>query len=192
MTSGPPRGRGVPGSRPRERLLAAATRLFLEEGIRAVGVARVVEEAGVAPMTLYRHFGGKDGLVAAALEQWSGESVGWLADQVDRCGDGPEARFAALWSALEQRLAAGSGSLIMTVAIELRRAPEHPAWKAVAEHRMAVRRLLEDLVKPLDVPDPPALAARLQLLVEGAEAVAAAGGPVGALELGALADAARR
>jgi AcrR family transcriptional regulator len=142
-------------------------------------------------MTLYRHFGGKDGLVAAALEQWSAESVGWLADQVDRCGDDSEARFAALWSALEQRLAAGSGSLTMTAAIELRRAPRHPAWKAVAEHRMAVRQLLEDLVKPLGVADPPAVAARLQLLVEGAEAVAAAGGPVGALDLRALADAAR-
>jgi AcrR family transcriptional regulator len=193
MTRGPSRGSRVPGSRPRERLLAVATRRFLEEGIRAVGVARIVEEAGVALMTLYRHFGDKDGLVAAALEQWSAESIGWLADQVDRCGDDPEARFAGLWTALERRLAAGpGGSLTMTAAIELRRAPRHPAWKAVAQHRMAVRQLLEDLVKPLDVRDPPALAARLQLLLEGAEAVAAAGGPVDALDLRALADAARR
>jgi hypothetical protein len=57
---------------------------------------------------------------------------------------------------------------------------EHPAWKAIVEHRMAMRQLLEELVKPLDVTDPPAVAARRQLLVEGAEAVAVAGGPVGA------------
>jgi AcrR family transcriptional regulator len=62
--------------RPRERLLGVAIRLFLEEGIRAVGVHRIVDEAGVAPMTLYRHFGGKEGLVVAALEQWSAESIG--------------------------------------------------------------------------------------------------------------------
>lgn len=54
--------------RPRERILAVATRLFLEEGIQAVGVARIVEEAQVAPMTLYRQFGGKDGVVVAVLE----------------------------------------------------------------------------------------------------------------------------
>ena len=129
----------------------------------------------------------------AALEQWSAESIGWLADQVDRCDDDPEARFAGMWTALERRLGPGAGgSPIMLAAIELRRAPGHPAWKAIADHRMAVRQLLEDLVKPLDVPDPPALVARLQVLVEGAEALAAAGEPAGALDLPALAAAARR
>jgi AcrR family transcriptional regulator len=176
--------------RPRERILATAIRLFLEEGIGAVGVHRIVDEAGVAPMTLYRHFGGKDGVVVAALEQWSAGSVGWLADQVDRCEDEPEARFAALWTALERRLSAeASGSLVVVAAVELRRAPGHPAWKAITEHRMAVRQLLEDLVKPLDVADPPAVAVRLQSLAEAAEAAAVAGQPAGAVDLGTLAGA---
>jgi AcrR family transcriptional regulator len=184
---GPMRGR------PRDRILAVATRLFLQEGIQAVGVARIVEQAGVAPMTLYRHFGAKDGLVVAVLEQWSVEWIGWLVDQVDRCGDDPGARLAGLSAALEQGLRPRehAGSLAVLAAIELRREPEHPAWKAIVEHRMAMRQLLEELVKPLDVTDPPAVAARLQLLVEGAEAVAVAGGPVGAPDLRALSEAAR-
>ena len=52
-------------TRPRERILDAATRLFAEEGINATAVDRIIAEADVAPMTLYRHFGGKDALVAA-------------------------------------------------------------------------------------------------------------------------------
>jgi AcrR family transcriptional regulator len=176
--------------RPRERIVATAIRLFLEEGIGAVGVHRIVDEAGVALMTLYRHFGGKDGVVVAALEQWSAGSVGWLADQVDRCGDDPEARFAGLWTALERRLSAeADGSLVVVAAVEFRRAPGHPAWKAITEHRMAVRQLLEDLVKPLDVADPPAIAVRLQSLAEAAEVAAVAGQRPGTLDLGALADA---
>jgi AcrR family transcriptional regulator len=180
--------------RPRERVLATAIRLFLEEGIRAVGVHRIVDEAGVALMTLYRHFGDKDGLVVAALEEWSAGSVGWLADAVDRCGDDPEARFAGLWAALERRLGAeaGGGSLVMVAGVEFRGMPDHPVWKVIAEHRMAVRHLLEDLVKPLDVADPLATAARLQLLVEGAEAATISGQPAGALDLGARADAVLR
>jgi AcrR family transcriptional regulator len=182
---------GGPALRPRERILAAAIRLFLEEGIGAVGVHRIVDEAGVALMTLYRHFGGKDGVVVAALEQWSAGSVGWLADQVDRCGDDPEARFAGLWTALERRLSAeaGGGSLVVIAAVELRRVPGHPAWKAIAEHRKAVGQLLEDLVKPLDVADPPAVAVRLESLAEAAEAAAVAGQRAGALDLGTLAGA---
>jgi AcrR family transcriptional regulator len=182
---------GGPALRPRERILAVAIRLFLEEGIGAVGVHRIVDEAGVALMTLYRHFEGKDGVVVAALEQWSAGSVGWLADEVDRCGDDPEARFAGLWTALERRLSAeaGGGSLVVIAAVGLRRAPGHPAWKAIAEHRMAVGQRLEDLVKPLDVADPPAVAVRLQSLAEAAEAAAVAGQRAGVLDLGTLAGA---
>ena len=55
----------------------------------------------MAQMTLYRHFGGKDGVVAAAVEQWSAWRLGWLKDRLDGCGDDPEARFAVLWEALE-------------------------------------------------------------------------------------------
>jgi AcrR family transcriptional regulator len=190
MTSG---GGSEGALRPRERVLAVAVRLFLEEGIRAVGVHRIVGEAGVALMTLYRHFGGKDGLIVAALEQWSAESIGWLVDQVDQCGDDPQARFAGLWSALERHLTAeDGGSLVVIAAIELRRSRGHLAWKAIAEHRLAMRQLLEDLVKPLNVADPPAVATRLQRLVEGAEAMAMAGEPDGARDLLGLAATIRR
>lgn len=52
----------------RARLIDAATRLFYEEGIHAVGVDRVIEEAAVTRATLYKQFGGKENLVLAYLE----------------------------------------------------------------------------------------------------------------------------
>ena len=60
---------------PHDRLLDTATKLFQHNGIQAVGINRILAEADVALMTLYRHFGGKDQLVAATLEQWS---IQWL------------------------------------------------------------------------------------------------------------------
>ena len=53
----------------RERLLAAASQLFYEEGVHTVGVDRIVERAGVAKATLYTLFGSKDGLVRAYLTE---------------------------------------------------------------------------------------------------------------------------
>ncbi|HEV8373688.1 MAG TPA: helix-turn-helix domain-containing protein, partial [Actinomycetota bacterium] len=44
-------------ARPRERILTTATELFRQEGIAAVGVNRIIADAEVAPMTLYRQFG---------------------------------------------------------------------------------------------------------------------------------------
>lgn len=51
----------------RIRLIDSATRLFYEEGIHAVGVDRIIDEAGVTRATLYKQFGGKENLVLAYL-----------------------------------------------------------------------------------------------------------------------------
>jgi len=53
----------------RERLLDAADRLFYQEGVRAVGVDRLLAEADAAKASLYAHYGCKDKLVAAYVER---------------------------------------------------------------------------------------------------------------------------
>ena len=53
---------------PRERLLASATNLFTTEGIRVIGIDRVLREADVAKASLYSLFGSKDALVIAYLQ----------------------------------------------------------------------------------------------------------------------------
>jgi AcrR family transcriptional regulator len=53
---------------PRERVLATAAHLFYAEGIRSVGVDRIVAEAGVTLATFYRHFASKEHLVLAYVD----------------------------------------------------------------------------------------------------------------------------
>lgn len=185
--------------KPRDRILDAATRLFSQKGIEVVGVNPVIDEADVAPMTLYRQFVSKDRLVAAALEQWSANWLHMLNERIDRAGDDPRRRFDALWDALEDWFASDGfrGSFVTNAAIELRSKPDHPAHKVILAHRMAVHHLLEDLAKLAGAADPENLATQLQVLVDGAITVAAAdrrpgvAAEVRALATTALAAAAR-
>jgi AcrR family transcriptional regulator len=161
-------------SRARERILDAATRLFREEGIHATSVDRVIAEADVAPMTVYRHFAGKDELAAATLERWSEQWLGWLRSEAARGGDDPRARLEGLWDALEKWFADEGfrGSYVDNVASELRAKPGHPAQAPVAAHRAALRELLQDLATAAGAPSPAGAALQLQTLIDGATAVA--------------------
>ncbi|GEB98633.1 TetR family transcriptional regulator [Corynebacterium flavescens] len=53
---------------PRSRLLESATNLFSTEGIRVIGIDRILREADVAKASLYSLFGSKDSLVIAYVE----------------------------------------------------------------------------------------------------------------------------
>ena len=53
----------------RDKLLETAAALFYAEGIKGIGVDRILSEAGTTRATMYRHFPGKEALVAAYLER---------------------------------------------------------------------------------------------------------------------------
>ena len=75
----------------RERIIAAASKLFYDDGIRGVSVDAVAAKAGLTKRTLYYHFKSKDDLVAAYLaardqpnlalfKRWFAETEGGLPD----------------------------------------------------------------------------------------------------------------
>lgn len=51
----------------RDRIVSASHDLFYQHGIRATGIDRVIEEAGVTKVTFYRHFPSKHDLIRAYL-----------------------------------------------------------------------------------------------------------------------------
>ena len=74
----------VAGLPARERILLAAHDLFYREGIRATGVDRVIQQAGVTKVTFYRHFPGKNDLVAAFLEYRHQKWLAWFKGALER------------------------------------------------------------------------------------------------------------
>jgi AcrR family transcriptional regulator len=64
-----PRPERADAARNRERVLAAARRLFAERGIREVTMDEVARAAGVAKGTVFHRFGDRAGLALAVLDE---------------------------------------------------------------------------------------------------------------------------
>ncbi len=64
-----------PDAGPKERILTTATRLFFQQGYTNTGINQIIKEANVAKASFYDHFGSKDTLALAYLENLSGRWI---------------------------------------------------------------------------------------------------------------------
>lgn len=67
----------------RERVTRAAAHRFRGDGLAAVGVRQVMAEAGLTHGGFYRHFGSRDELVAAAVEDAAHATLGHLQSAIE-------------------------------------------------------------------------------------------------------------
>ena len=78
------RGRGRPRDpRTDEAILRAALELFTEHGHAGTSIEAIARRAGVGKLTVYRRWGSKDELIAAAVESARGEIPNPGSDDLD-------------------------------------------------------------------------------------------------------------
>ncbi|MBY5748278.1 TetR/AcrR family transcriptional regulator [Rhizobium leguminosarum] len=85
-----------------DHILASAGALFYREGIRAVGIDRIIEETKVAKATLYRHFPSKDHLVAAYLQDRHQRVIRSLEEALDEV-PGPRDQLDLIFERLHEK-----------------------------------------------------------------------------------------
>ena len=84
------------GASTRERLLEAASRLFLERGYAATGVAAVLEQAGVRSGSMYHFFRSKEDLLVGVLDRYIELLQPVILDPVEATTADPIERVFAL------------------------------------------------------------------------------------------------
>jgi AcrR family transcriptional regulator len=63
------------GIRRREQIVAVAIEVFGEHGFAGASVRAIADRVGVSHATLLQHFGSKEGLLTAVLEEWDRQTV---------------------------------------------------------------------------------------------------------------------
>ena len=153
----------------RERLLAAATELFYRDGIQAVGVQRVVEEADAAKASLYAHFPSKDDLIAAYIERMSEMAKARLEESLRAAGQDPRRQILALFDSVDEwrRSPDFRGCPFANACSELAD-QDHAGHAAIGHHRAWLRERIEVLARRTEADDPVLLGRALLLLLDGA------------------------
>jgi AcrR family transcriptional regulator len=149
----------------RARILDTATRLFYAEGVHAVGIDRIIAEAGVAKATFYHHFPSKDELVRAYVAEESRRQRSAVA----QLPAGPPRE--TLLTMFERMCQVGfeptyRGCLFVNAAAEYPD-PAHPVRQAIHEYRQWIRGRFHDLLVADGHPDPDRTADILLLLRDG-------------------------
>ncbi|WP_394433864.1 SACE_7040 family transcriptional regulator [Streptomyces sp. SGAir0957] len=80
----------------REQILKEAARLFAERGFHGVGVDEIGAAVGISGPGLYRHFAGKDAMLAELLVGISGQLLTGGKRRVAEARSGPEALLDSL------------------------------------------------------------------------------------------------
>jgi AcrR family transcriptional regulator len=161
--------RSPKGTDVRDKILEKASELFCKQGIRAVGVDLVVQQAGVAKTSLYRHFRTKDDLVAAYLERadanfWSR----WDSATSKHAEDARAELDAQLdWIGKMAGTPNYRGCPQINIAAEFPE-PDHPGRKVAKAHKLELRRRLRRLAERIGVNASEEFAGELALLINGA------------------------
>lgn len=164
----------MPGSpatrsqRARAQALTAASALFYNKGVRAVGMEEIVETSGIAKTTIYRHFPTKDALIEAFLEKEDAEF--WEQWDIAVAGaKTPRASLDALSAWIGGRVQRDGyrGCPQLNVAAEFAD-PVHPARQIARRHKAEMVRRLTDICNEAGADDADRTAMQVALLFDGA------------------------
>lgn len=161
-----------PSTDKRSAIVEAAARVFLDQGYGAASMDAIAAEAGVSKQTVYSHFGAKDALFEAIIEDKCDQLMAPVTLPAVP-GQGPADALAELARRfLGVVLAPPNMSLFRVIVAESGRFPEvaeafYRAGPAVAVGELAEHLAALDQAGSLAVPDPAASAKLFFAMLRG-------------------------
>jgi AcrR family transcriptional regulator len=151
------------------RLLEAAIGLCCRKGVASTSVDEIIEESGVARMTLYNRYGSKDALIHAALAHEASVWRAWFFTRLAETEGSPRDKLLALFDIMEEWFAREDyfGCALMNAAMESRQRDEK-LGEIIRNHKSHVLEQLRALAAAAGVADVETTAQQLDLIMDGA------------------------
>ncbi|RWM24999.1 MAG: TetR/AcrR family transcriptional regulator [Mesorhizobium sp.] len=167
----------------RQHVVDTAYALFKRDGFHATGIDRIIAEADIAKMTMYRHFPAKDDLIVAVLEHRAARFERQLERLAATAGTAA-AKIATIldWHERWFRDPDFHGCLFAHALAEFGD-PDHPVFKAAVRQKNGLRKRMRSILEE-EMPPQRAegAAAALSMLIEGATLMAQMGEATAAID----------
>jgi AcrR family transcriptional regulator len=164
----------------KSRILETANELFYDDGIRTVGVDRLISESSVTKATFYKHYGSKDKLIEQYIRHRSALAQARLAAAIAQHENQLDTVRMLLAGLIQEISTPGyRGCPFLNAASEYPD-PSHPVRILVSEHRDWVSKTVTGMLTEIGHPLPGDAADELLLAADGARMGGYAGDPIAA------------
>ncbi|MCR8550238.1 TetR/AcrR family transcriptional regulator [Salipiger sp. P9] len=169
----PPNGRwSMAQSEPRtarDRILVAASTLFCRHGFAATGIDTVIEQAGTAKATLYKHFSSKQELIEAALNAEGATWRSWFFGRLAEIQGAPDQRMLAVFDVLGEWFSDPGfyGCPFINAVAEFETGND-AVRKAAEAHKSHLMTWLKAQAIEMNLPDVQEVARSFAVLIDGA------------------------
>lgn len=155
----------------RELLLDTAEAIFAKEGFKGVSVDRLLREAGVAKMTLYKGFESKNDLIAETLRRRGDRLAAHLEAYALNADESPERQILSVFDAMEDwsKQADFNGCYFINALTEYNASNEDISVLA-RDYKGRFLNFLKSKCQQLERADHDEMSRVLLLLIEGATA----------------------
>ncbi len=157
----------------KQHLLDVATELFNQFGYRAVGIDQVIAESGIAKTTLYRHYPSKEDLIVAVLKGIDEQFREAMRSHVERKGVASGDTLLATFDYLRKWFEDSEffGCPFINAAGEYGDR-NSSVFHAAMLHKRLMVAYFEELARASGFANPKEIAEEINLLHEGAIAIA--------------------
>lgn len=157
----------------RDHLVEVATELFNQFGYHASGIDQIIEQAGIAKTTLYRYFNSKEELIVEVLKQIDEKFRLDMRHTVDNAANEPTQKILASFDFLREWFKDKTfyGCPFMSAAGEYN-STTSPVFQEALLHKRLMVAYFEELTRAAHLENPQQLAEEINLLHEGATAIA--------------------
>ena len=160
----------------RQHIIETAYALFKRAGFHATGIDRIIAEAEVAKMTMYRHFPNKDALILEVLD-WRTQRFEGQLDRLSEAASTPEQKIATIFDWHRRWFDSPDfhGCLFQHALAEFAD-PDHPVFKAATRQKTGLKRRMRKILEgSVSTDQAESIAAVLVMLIEGATLLAQMG-----------------